>query len=181
MKKTALLGGGAMLWLAAPALADLPDFQATPFECAGYDAATNSCASLSSPVFETPSSGVATSRAQFAFRPDFADLDAPPVLMTVTVAGPFTLREDDVFCSDYAASEIDVAPLDPATPGDAVARFTDLFTRGFGGAGYTCAYYTLENGDWVFRLEGVEGVPPEVIHLFSAEDAATLTLRPQPF
>lgn len=171
---------------AAPALAELPDFEATPYECSGYEPETNSCLSISTPTFLTPASGTATSRAMLVYNTALLSIGGEDreVTFAVTVTGDFELGSDDTFCTDYGASEITVEPGNAETPQDLVDLFAELFSQNFRAAGYRCAIYERQDGNlWTFYLLDENGEPAEgsaeAITMFDAEAGAALTLRPQ--
>ncbi len=169
---------------AAPASADLPDFAVTPFECAGFDAETNSCASLSSPTFTTPDSGTATTRAIFAVNPAFFGITSvdDTVLVEVAVTSDFTIGPDDVFCSDYEAAEIVVTPVEEGVAENVITVFAMTFTNAFRSSGVQCAAYTREGEQWVFHIVD-NGAPVaetrEEITMLDAAAGASVVLRPR--
>jgi len=175
---------------AAPALAALPDYEATPYECADFDAAANTCGEISWAEFDTPDSGTNSSVADFFFVPSqFGALDAngqplPSAVLATTISTPFTIESGDRMCSDYAAATFDIVPKDPATPAAVVNAFRTLLTAGFATLDSVCATYTPNGDTWIWQMVDETGPiagSEQPLTMLTEAQRANVTLREAPF
>jgi len=164
----------------APAAADLPDFDATPFECAGHEVLTNACARISETRLGADGTGMRRTVL-------YADIDIAPLddlasgatrlsAFFVTITTPVALREGDLLCADFTRAEVTIRPDDRRLAAGVVERARIALAARFAARGEICGSYVDAGLNWFWQPADGAG-EEETLDLLPADVGAALTLR----